>query len=57
MVVGDFEGYLHWLSREDGHFVARTRADDAGINSNPIVHDDILYSYGQSGELTAMSIR
>ncbi|TNF99146.1 MAG: outer membrane protein assembly factor BamB [Gammaproteobacteria bacterium] len=57
VVVGDFEGYLHWLSKEDGHFVARTRADSAGINSNPIVSDDILYSYGQSGELTAMSIR
>ncbi len=25
LVVGDYEGYLHWLSKEDGHIVARTR--------------------------------
>ncbi len=25
IVMGDFEGYLHWLSKEDGRLVARTR--------------------------------
>ena len=25
LVVGDLAGYLHWISREDGHLVARTR--------------------------------
>ena len=26
IVVGDFEGYLHWLDPDDGHFVAREHA-------------------------------
>lgn len=25
IVVGDYEGYLHWLSKEDGHLAGRTR--------------------------------
>lgn len=25
IVVGDYDGYLHWLSKEDGHLAARTR--------------------------------
>jgi outer membrane protein assembly factor BamB len=25
LIVGDFEGHLHWLSKEDGRFVARSR--------------------------------
>lgn len=29
VVVGDFEGYVHWMARDDGHFVARTRMIDA----------------------------
>ena len=28
LVVGDFEGYLHWLDKEDGHLVARSRIRD-----------------------------
>lgn len=25
LVVGDFNGYLHWMTREDGHLTARTQ--------------------------------
>lgn len=25
IIVGDYEGYMHWLSKEDGQIVARTR--------------------------------
>ena len=28
VVVSDFEGYLHWLSRDDGHLMARARVED-----------------------------
>ncbi len=30
VAVGDFQGYLHWMTRVDGRFVARVRMDDAG---------------------------
>ncbi len=54
VVVGDEEGMLHWLSVEDGRFVARTRVDGAGISSTPATgRDGRLYVYGNSGEITA----
>ncbi len=53
IVVGDFEGYLHWLSRDDGQFVARERADSDGFSAAPIVVDGTLYTLGRSGELAA----
>lgn len=28
LVVGDYDGYLHWLAREDGHLAARVRNED-----------------------------
>lgn len=31
LVVGDIEGYLHFMSQVDGHFVARYRADSEGV--------------------------
>jgi len=54
IVVGDFEGYLHWLARDDGHFVARVRVDDAGILVAPIVVGDTLYVTGKGGVLAAL---
>jgi outer membrane protein assembly factor BamB len=56
VVVGDFEGYLHWLSREDGQFVARTRADSDGFSEAPLSQDGTLYTLGRSGELAAWRI-
>lgn len=33
LVVADREGYLHVLSRQDGHFIARIRADSSGVDA------------------------
>lgn len=56
VAVGDFEGYLHLLSQTDGHFVARTRVDSDGVRVAPLVVDDILYVYGNSGDLEAYKL-
>ncbi len=56
LAVGDFEGYLHLLSQVDGHFVARERVDSDGIRVAPLVADDILYVYGNSGKLAAYQL-
>ncbi len=53
LAVGDFEGYLHFLSQVDGHLVARDRADDEGLRAPMLVHDNILFVYGNSGKLVA----
>ena len=54
VVVGDFEGYLHWMARDDGHFVARTRIDDDGILTPPMAVGDLLYVNGKGGVLAAL---
>lgn len=57
VVVGDYEGYIHLLSQIDGHFVARRKIDGDGIRVQPIVVGNIMYVYGNSGKLVALSIK
>lgn len=57
IVVADFEGYLHWLSPFDGHFLARVETDGSGVIVPPIVHNGVLYTITRDGELFAFSIR
>ncbi len=56
VVVGDFEGYLHWMSPEDGHMVARTRVGDQSITTPPVVDGKVAYVLGDGGDLAAFSI-
>ncbi len=56
VVVGDFEGYLHWMARDDGGFVARVRVDEAGIITPPTVVGDMFYVNGKGGVLAALRI-
>jgi outer membrane protein assembly factor BamB len=57
LVVGDFEGYLHWLSQYDGHFIARVEMDGAGILVPPIVKNDRLYVVSREGEVAAYQVK
>jgi len=54
VVVGDFEGYLHWLDQETGEIVARHEVDSSGIHATPTVFDNILYSQSRDGDLQAI---
>lgn len=56
VVVGDFEGYLHWLSKTDGRLLARIEITDAPIVAQPVVVDDILYVYASDGTLAAVKV-
>lgn len=57
LVVGDFEGYLHWLSQDDGQLLARTRADDSGISAPPIAVAGELLVLANNGELSAWRVK
>lgn len=39
VAVGDFEGYVHVMSREDGAFVARIATDGSAIQAQPVALD------------------
>jgi outer membrane protein assembly factor BamB len=56
IVVGDFEGYLHWLDASDGRLVARSRAGGDPIQARPVVGDGLLYVYNQAGRVSAIRI-
>ena len=56
-VVGDFEGYLHWLDLEDGRIVARTRAGSGPIVTRPVLRDGVLYAVSGNGQVTAIRAR
>lgn len=55
VVVGDYEGYLHWLDKESGEIVARYQLDSSGIFSTPTVAKEILYVQSRDGDLQAIA--
>ncbi|WP_019028394.1 outer membrane protein assembly factor BamB [Colwellia piezophila] len=54
IVVGDFEGYLHWLDQDTGEIVSRHKVDSSGIHTTPTVSGDVLYSQSRDGDLQAI---
>ena len=54
LLLGDFEGYLHWLSVEDGRLLARDRLGYSAIASQPAVAGDVIYVYNRNGSLAAL---
>jgi outer membrane protein assembly factor BamB len=51
VATGDFEGYLHLLSRIDGAIAGRVRVDRAGILAPPVALGDRLLVLGAGGKL------
>lgn len=51
VVVSDFEGYLHFLARDDGRIVARRRVLGDGPMGPLVVRDGKLYVMTRSGDL------
>lgn len=52
IVVGDGQGYIHWLDTSDGHIAARSYVGNA-IYTAPIAKDNNLYVYTKNGYLLA----
>jgi outer membrane protein assembly factor BamB len=53
IIVGDFEGYLHWLDKTTGDITARVQIGSDPILTQPIVSNDILFAYSSGGTLSA----
>ncbi|HET9031618.1 MAG TPA: outer membrane protein assembly factor BamB [Dokdonella sp.] len=52
-VVGDLDGYVHWLKLSDGSFAARQRVGKKAIESAPVVSGDVVYVESANGNLAA----
>lgn len=57
LVLGDYEGYLHVLKRDDGSFVARRKTDGSAINIAPMTLGDGALVQTSDGELYSIAIR
>jgi outer membrane protein assembly factor BamB len=57
VVVGDFEGYIHWLDPRDGHFIARSRAASDRISGAPLVVGQTVYVQAEDGTVAAFAVR
>jgi len=57
VVVGDFEGYVHFFSNFDGRPVARVRVGKDMISGSPVVMGDKLFVQSESGALFAYHVR
>jgi outer membrane protein assembly factor BamB len=55
VVVGDFEGQVHFLSREDGAEIARVPTDGSRIITAPIVAGSNLIVQTKSGTVVAIA--
>lgn len=56
VVVGDLEGWVHWLSINDGKLLARERVSKAPIRSAPVVVGDTVYVETIYGDIAAYRV-
>lgn len=54
LVVGDSEGYMHWINADDGRFVAQQKVDSSGFQTEPVVASDKLLIQSKDGTLYAI---
>jgi outer membrane protein assembly factor BamB len=55
-VVGDYDGYLHWMRLDNGEFAARARAGRSPLRASPVVVDGILLVQDTGGGLSAWRV-
>ena len=53
VVVGDEDGYLHWINISDGQFAAREKVGGKGFSGPPLVVGNTLYVMTKKGKLIA----
>ncbi len=53
IVVGDGEGYMHWINTSDGRFVAQQKVDSSGFQTDPVVAGNKLLIQARDGNLYA----
>ena len=57
VVVGDLEGYLHVINRDDGSFAARIATDGSAIAATPIALENAVLVQTRKGGLFAIDVQ
>ena len=55
VATGDFEGYIHFLSKADGALLARVKTDGGAIVARPQMADGLAIFQTQSGSVVAVA--
>ncbi len=55
VVVGDLEGYLHWMDKTTGEFVARSKMSSSALLVKPLVREEVLFAYASDGTLATFT--
>lgn len=56
VAVGDYQGYVHLLSREDGAMLGRVAIDSSAIQSAPVVSGSNMIFQTQAGTVAAVAV-
>lgn len=57
VVVGDGDGYVHLMRREDGAFAARERADSSAVTADPKLFGSGFVVQTRDGDIVAYEVR
>jgi len=57
IAVGDLQGFVHFMSRDDGSFVARIATDGSPIVAQPVTLDDNVIVQTLKGGVYAISVQ
>jgi outer membrane protein assembly factor BamB len=57
VAVGDFQGYVHFLSREDGSFAARIATDGSAIVAQPLALNNGILVQTLKGGVYAIAVQ
>lgn len=55
VALGDYQGYIHFLSQEDGSLVGRVPTDGSAITANPVVAGSSVIFQTQAGTVVALA--
>ncbi len=53
IAVGDYKGYVHFLSRDNGQFIGRVHTNNSGITAQPVIAGRLLIVQTRNGDLYA----
>lgn len=56
VLIGDSEGYLHVLAKENGRIEGRIKVAGGAVRAAPVVAQDTAYVFSQGGNLAAFTI-
>jgi outer membrane protein assembly factor BamB len=54
IVVGDYQGYMHFLSADNGQFLARPKIDSTAIQAEPVTMNNQVVATSSGGELAVL---